>query len=361
MFSLPFGPRLNLRSKAVAILTVMGLLPLAVVGTWSQRLVQRAVVSSVLELHTKVAERSAAEVTAYLDAMAGSMRLGITAAEVSRSDWKGIETILRSLAVNHPDIRAVAIVNPKGRGLLRIETGAPLAGLDGLEACRRRQEPVCWLTPAAGPPILELRQPMQSGLSMRLTLVPRSLVENLLSGQIGGTGFAFLIDREGRPLFFPDRLLHDRRAEVPRWPIARQALAAGAVGSSSFRDGSGRPQIGAYAPVPSFQGAVLTVQPESEAFWVARQLYRSLLLALALVAILALAAAFWLSHRLARPLLALSDAASQVAAGSFPETPVIRTRDELQTLSENFRRMVAELRKYSDVQLDRLLEAQRRT
>jgi hypothetical protein len=262
----PAAARWSLRFKAAVVLMVMSLLPLVAVGTWSQRVVQKAVVASVLELHTKVAERLAAEVSSYLAAMGDRMRLGIAAAEISQSDWKGIEALLRSLAVSHPDIRVVTIVNRKGKALLKIESGAPLADTGSLEPCRRGIDQVCWLPPSgSNPSLLELRQPLASGLSMRLTIVPNSLIDALGSGRIGGTGFAFLVDRKGLPLFFPDPLPQDRRSEVPGWPIARQALAAGAVGSSLFQDGAGRHLIGAYAPVPAFQGAVLTLQPESEA------------------------------------------------------------------------------------------------
>jgi NtrC-family two-component system sensor histidine kinase KinB len=352
---------MSLRAKAAVLLGCMGLVPLVAMGTWSQSVARRTTMASVLELHTKVAERFAAEVGAYIEGMQDRMRLALVTTQASRSDWKGIETILRAVATSHADIRSLSIVNPKGRVLLDIESGPPLAQSEDLSQCRGRADPICW-SPAAGaaPSVLELLEPMPSGLHLRLTLVPKSLLDAIGTSHIGGTGFALLIDRKGRPVLFPESLTAQRSSTVPAWPIARQALAAGAVGSSLFQDEAGRRQVGAYAPVPAFQGAVLTVQPEAEAMWTANQMRRSLVLVLALAALLAMAAAFWLSRRLARPLLALSQAAAQVAAGSFPETPLLSTGDELQTLSENFRRMVAELKRYSEVQLDRLLEAQRR-
>jgi NtrC-family two-component system sensor histidine kinase KinB len=170
-----------------------------------------------------------------------------------------------------------------------------------------------------------------------------------------------VINQMGRPVLVPTgEFGASQLAAVEDWKIVRQALAAGAIGSSWFADPDGLLHVGAYAPVAAFHGAVVTHQPMIDAFGVADKVRRSIFLAVVLMAFFAVTAALWLSKRLASPLLELAQAAERVASGEFPEPLRLATGDELQILAETFNRMVEQLRTYSEIQLVKTLQTQQR-
>ncbi|MDE2293253.1 MAG: PAS domain-containing protein, partial [Elusimicrobia bacterium] len=119
--------------------------------------------------------------------------------------------------------------------------------------------------------------------------------------------------------------------------------------------------VGAYAPVPDIGGAVIIQQPKDEAYLAAARMKRTAAVVIALVCLLVLAAAVWLARTLTRPLLTLTQAAEMVAHGGFPGDVMLGTGDELQEFADTFNRMVARLRGYAEMQVDRLVLEQKKT
>ncbi len=356
--------RYGLRWKAVLALLAMSLLPLLATGYWTSRLVEKGVEISVLELHIGAAARLAAEIQSYVTDMNGRLRDGVKQMRSSELSEAETKVLLRGLAASHPDLRTVAIVDRAGKVLLHVESGPPLPPVSSLDLdmCRALRRSVCW-APASGrsPVRLELTEPLGKGLFARLVAVPISLWAAIDTTRLGTSGHAVVINQMGRPILVPTGEFDaNQQKAIEDWKIVRQALAAGALGSSWFADHEGNLHVGAYAPIASFSGAVITQQPMIEAFGVAGKVRRSIMLAVVFMAVIAVLAAFMLSKRLASPLLELSHSAERIAAGDFPPPLKLETHDELQTLAETFNRMVAQLRTYSEMQTEKAVQAQQR-
>ncbi|MBI3552098.1 MAG: HAMP domain-containing protein [Elusimicrobia bacterium] len=354
----------GLRRKAVLALLAMSLLPLLATGYWTSRLVEKGVEVSVLELHIGAAARLAAEVQSYTTEMSARLDGALGRLRAPGLGEADLKALLRGLAASHPDIRSAALLDGKGKVLSHAEAGPPMPwapSLD-LDMCRALRRAVCW-APAEGrsPVRLEIARPLPGGRTARLVAVPISLWAAVDTARIGSNGHAVVINQMGRPVLIPTgEFSESARRGIEDWKIVRQALSAGAIGSSWFADHKGLLHVGAYAPVPAFSGAVITQQPMVEAFGVAGKVRRSIVLSVLLMGVIAVGAAFLLSKRLASPLLALADSAERVAAGEFPPPLRLETRDELQTLAETFNRMVEQLKRYSEVQIEKTLQTQQR-
>ncbi|MBI3564279.1 MAG: HAMP domain-containing protein [Elusimicrobia bacterium] len=133
------------------------------------------------------------------------------------------------------------------------------------------------------------------------------------------------------------------------------------MGSSEFADSTGRPYVGAYAPVPSLGGAVLVMQPRGEAYLSATEARRAATTAVLVVIVGTILAAMLLARLLSAPVLQLTRAADAVARGDFDTRVEISTGDELQGLADTFNAMTARLRQYSLLQVDRIIAEQRKT
>jgi hypothetical protein len=258
--------------RFVAVLGALALVPVAFLAWRIQQTSRKGVQDAVLELHTKLAEKSAERVDAWVESMDGRMRTALLALR-SRMDWPDKQALLKSLLENDPAIISVALLRKEGGAILEafnpdlsakpsaiVDPKAARAALGrALKTGGRGAE----VARGSSGPVLLLHYPFHQDIHARVVLSLGELAERVAAERVGGTGFAVLVDAEGRALAAPEGVLLGAVAE---WPITQSALKGGAVGSSEFKRPDGKPYVGAYAPVASFGGAVLIVQPRAEAY-----------------------------------------------------------------------------------------------
>lgn len=349
---------------------VMGALALAPVLFLSWRMLdtsRRGVQDAVLELHVKLAEKTAERVENWVDSVDGRVEVALLALQ-ARMDWGEKQALLKHLVESGSGIASVTLLRRDGGGAILMvfnpELADPLTTQDfaqAREAAARAPKsggPAAEVKRDAKGPRLVLILPFSKDIIARVSIPLREIAERVAADRVGGTGFGVLVDEAGRALATPDgRALPG----LERWPITRAALTGRTAGSSEFNDGAGKDYVGAYAPVPSLGGAVLILQARDEAYLAASEARRAAAAAVAVVILGSLLAAALLARALTAPVLKLTRAAEAVARGDFEARVDITTGDELQELAETFNAMAARLRQYSVLQVDRLIAEQRKT
>lgn len=350
----------------------MGALALIPVSFLSWKILQSnraAVQGAVLELHVKLAEKTSEKVEDWVDSVDQRVKIAIVGLR-ARMDWEDKKNLTRSLVEADTGIASVTLLRQDGGAILKVFSPVLLGDsstLDpaALRAALRRavalKGGIEVLRSSAGP-MLVLHRPIQGGVYARVVVPLRDLAERISAERVGGTGFAVLVDGEGRSLSADASWRGADLSTLPEWPITRSALgSAGSVGSSEFVDPTGVARVGAYAPVPVLGGAVLVLQSREEAYLSSTEARRTAGLAVIITLIVALIASFLLARALTAPLLTLTRAAESVSQGDFLTQVDINTGDELQELAETFNTMTARLRSYSVLQVDRLIAEQRKT
>jgi len=349
---------------------VMGVLALAPVLFLSWRMMQtsrRGVQDAVLELHVKLAEKSAERVEGWVESVDGRVQVALLALQ-ARMDWSEKQALLKHLVESGTGIASVTLLRRDAGGAILMVFNPDLAdtvsALD-LEKAREslRRGPniggrSAEVVLGGKGPRLVVYYPFSKDIFARVSIPLKELAQRVAEDRVGGTGFGVLVDSNGRALATPDG------RELPGladWPITRAALAGSTSGSSEFSDGAGKPYVGAYAPAPSIGGAVLILQARDEAYLAASEARRAAAAAIAVVILGSLLAAALLARLLTAPVLKLTRAAEAVARGDFEARVDITTGDELQELAETFNAMTARLRQYSVLQVDRLIAEQRKT
>ena len=348
---------------------VMGAVALAPVLFLSWRMTQtsrRGVQDAVLELHVKLAEKSAERVEGWIDSVDGRVKIAMLALQ-ARMDWADKQALLKRVVESDSGVASVALLRREGGAILEVfnpDLADAPAALDpaaarvalrrALDAGGRAAEVV----DGKRGPLLVLHYPFSKDVFARVVVPLRGIAERVAEERVGGTGFGVLVDSRGRAVAAPQgRALGETRD----WAITRAALTGRTVGSSEFSDAGGRAYVGAYAPVPTLGGAVLILQSRDEAYVAAAEARRAAAAAIAVVVLGSLLAAALLARFLTAPVLKLTRAADAVARGDFEARVDVSTGDELQDLAETFNAMTARLRQYSLLQVDRLIAEQRKT
>ena len=141
---------------------------------------------------------------------------------------------------------------------------------------------------------------------------------------------------------------HDLEQPIPRPAFAD--LQPNAVGSTSIA-GSRTSADGLMVHLRSIAGTpwqVAVVFPEAQVYAPVAAVARRLALIAALALLVGLLGAWWLSRRITRPIIQLTDAAEGMAAGLYGQQVRLDSRDELGRLAESFSAMSAEVQRTRD-------------
>jgi signal transduction histidine kinase len=361
--------RIGLLAKFVLVMGALALTPAIYMSAHLSRVSQKGIQASVLELHTELAGNLADQIENYLKVndekilfAANSLQQDLTMEQK--------QLVLRSLIDTYADVIEISALNQHGLELIKVynpqlSKESPLANRseeEGFVAAFTGRHNTRVVVKNGDDVVLLAYYPLNETIILRVAVSLHSFSEWIASKQAGGTGFAIIVDEKGQPLFYPhDTVSAETVAGVPKWSIVASALQSKSLGSSEFKDSTGRELVGAYAPITSMGWAALFLQPRSEAYAASIEMRRTSRLILIIVVAITILASFAMARLLTSPLLSLTRAAESVAKGAFDVTVKIKTRDELQDLAETFNKMAAQLRAYAALQVDRLVAEQRKT
>lgn len=123
-----------------------------------------------------------------------------------------------------------------------------------------------------------------------------------------------------------------------------EAALQGIDGSGLYLNYRGTPVVGVYRWIGDQQVALLAEMSQIEAFAPARRLAWTIFLIGSITVGLVAVGVYLLARQIARPILAITDAAIQVAAGDLSPIAPVLTEDEVGVLARAFNQMTHELR-----------------
>jgi signal transduction histidine kinase len=118
----------------------------------------------------------------------------------------------------------------------------------------------------------------------------------------------------------------------------------GRNGSGAYPGVEGVPVFGAYRWIPDLHMALLAEHPQTAALAAGNTLTAMVVGATLAVALLTAAIAAWVTRRLTRPIVQLTETAAWMARGNLNQCVTVTRRDEIGVLARAFNRMAAELR-----------------
>ena len=170
----------------------------------------------------------------------------------------------------------------------------------------------------------------------------------LLEFTAGRSGYAYLVDGNGRVIYHRDTSLLGRSLADSE-PVAR--ATRGETGAVLTEDGTGETVISGFAPVPGTNWGLVTQEAWENIVGPIRR-YSNLLLGLLVVAgISSGALVFFSIGRVLRPIRDLTLAAQRIAEGAFDYAMPPETGDEIEALGRQFNAMAKALKEsYEDLE-----------
>ncbi|MGD1899421.1 MAG: ATP-binding protein [Phormidesmis sp.] len=193
-------------------------------------------------------------------------------------------------------------------------------------------------------PILNAANQRIAVLSVTLDLAE---VDELIREKtgLGESAETYLIGRlERKNTFIASEVEDGDRVSSGVSSLGIDAATSGEDGSGLYENYAGTPVLGVYRWLETENVALLAEIDQREAFFPARSLARNIALVGLLSSALLLAGVYWVSRRITRPVLAITDGALQIEQGNLNYSIPVEGEDEIGVLAQTFNQMAQQVR-----------------
>ena len=170
-----------------------------------------------------------------------------------------------------------------------------------------------------------------------------------------GLPVVFVVDQNGKAVAHPDALVAFSERSMTDVKVVQDWLETGAQVQSALapftleRDGHVAPMLGSYATAELDRNSllgVIAIQDEAAALASVRDMRNQTLLVSLLAATLALVIGFYFAQKLTRPVRELAAGAQRIAAGDFSRRVIVPGRTELGELGVSFNQMTDRIEQF---------------
>jgi PAS domain S-box-containing protein len=361
--------KIRLFHKFIFIMVVLAVVPLSIVGLRMININRVALQDSILELHTHLAQSLAEKIDDYIDNLRGKLSFIITSQKIAQMSWQEKRVLLKSLLETSEDFVTISIIDNKGEEIIKVYN----PNLEKEPRLINLSEDKLFLKAVGGSPDigslyyveddprLNIAYPLAGEQVIYIVVTLKELWNKIYNTTIGRTGFAFLVDKEGKIIAHPQKEKARNFEDATHLAIVREVLSGRILGSKEFTDEKGVEMVGAYAPVKRLGWGMIVQQAKDDAYISAIKMKQNAILWIIVFIFTAALVGFLIARGLSRPILNLIVGAEKVAEGDFTHKVVVKTHDELLTLADTFNLMTQKLKEYNDLQIERIIAEKTKT
>ncbi len=340
--------------RFVMLIATAAVLPLVIFGAISIGWLRMGTRRSVVEGNERVAVQAARQIEDYiLNNVRILQAAGADLQQTRLLPWQQ-DRILKNYVIEFPEFREITLFDPQGTVVATSRVGTPRTKPPAPDAIPKGQ------TFSISPLVFDDDFLPTTTVAIRLQrfdqdtgwLVAELNLEQLWrmvdSIRVGRKGFALIVTRGGQ------LIAHGNPDEKPRiargdnlltHPVMQQIWAAGRTETveAQYPDRRGRTMLAVGTAVRPLDWTLIIEQPTEEAYALAIQLERQLLVVIALALLASIAAGIAFGRSFIRPIFELVRATRAIAEGRWEERARIASRDEFGRLGEAFNQMAEKL------------------
>ncbi len=372
--------RIRLLYVVLAVLLLVGLLPLALAGTMLSRRSADELRAIEGRYQAQLVRDKARQIELYgqryRDVVIGLARaFEIAGANEMRAD-SGYDSRLQKSLQDDPNLIALAICPVKGEvhrafqvDLIKREEvdqriADVLARISGRGVIISRPQ----MIRSAGESAVTIAAPVMNGEDIVAAVVAvvsfqeafKAVQQQRASKSAqelldAGLPVVFVVDQNGRAIAHPDSATAFSEKSMTDLHVVQEWLETGAQVQSALtpftldRNGKPTPMLGSYATVELDRNTLLGViamQDESAALASVRDMRTQTMFVSFIAAALALLIGFFFADKLTRPVRELANGAQRIAAGDFSQRVRVVSRTELGELGTSFNQMTDQVERF---------------
>lgn len=195
-------------------------------------------------------------------------------------------------------------------------------------------------------PALVIAVPIQKN-GQTIGVMAAAMTRDTISKRIanwreGKTGFAFLVDEDGKALAHQKKEFVEQQRDMSQNPLVKAAKSK-KTGLIEFTDANGQAEIGFVKTTPL--GWILAIQQsKAEAFSVLKEAQLFAFILMGATFIIVVLIAYFASRAIVTPIRKLTDAANRISVGELGVEIQTRSKDEIGDLAEAITRMQDSIR-----------------
>lgn len=321
--------------------------------------------SQIYEMHHHVVSGLALNTTNYFKQL--NMRLTFAPMLARARQWSEQQAQLSSALLSNNDFACVALLNSAGDQLAKAFDGkipefVPdlSLGRDPLfrSVAKKRSPDTGAVYVSGGVSLFDVMYPLENGNYLYVAVRWESLRRMLFDQKVGEAGYIQLIDENAR-IIGDSRGTAQEIASPEKWAFFKDRKEKVAPWFGEFKDAEDIDSVGAGQWIPGAGWFVLSAQPQSEAYAKTRALRNRAFLWMTASFLGVLFFGYFWVHHISRPITQLSSGVANVTRRRFDvRVPEDYGLEEFRALGQAFNGMMKELKSYTDLQVEKIIEEQ---
>jgi signal transduction histidine kinase len=323
---------------------------------------QKQIKKDTFELQAEIAPLVAARIDAYVHQKIERLNDSAVSMSLYPIGSKEQELLAVLMLKNDTAFTDASILDAKGMEVVKVSerkvyTPSEHSDQSGSEKFKKAIEGTTYISPVytsdRAEPYVILALPLKA--THRAIIGVLSAEANLkvlweIIGNIhfGVAGYAYLVDRQGNLIAHKDPSLVLRRTNLSHihkvQEFLRNPIDPDPTPTDEAQGIMGKPVLSTYAPLRGLGWAVILEEPLDMALADVNVVRHFALLLMGIGLLVGAIVIVWVGNRITRPIRQLHDGVKIIRSGNLDYQVAIKTRDEIQSLADEFNSMARELK-----------------
>jgi diguanylate cyclase (GGDEF)-like protein/PAS domain S-box-containing protein len=346
--------RQALKQKLSFCIISMTIFPLLLTMAITEIKNEKTLTRLVIEHNRDIAERTAENIDQMFSEKVKALRIVANTAEMKSMVPARQMTLLKTIAETDDDIQIAIVADSAGTQIARSDEQV----VDGTIAYRDRYYyqkikesgttvvSDVLIGKSTGKPAIVIAEPIknenQQLVGVLLAEVGlQTIINQITRIKIGQTGYAYLVNKDGRILLHPDREKVEKSEDVSSLAPVRAVMdkQSGVV----EYEYNNQKKLAAFSYIPQTGWGLIVQQPIAEAMADVGAVQKAALIITLIAAFLASLIGIAVAGMMIKPITDISRAAGRLATGDMDARSLVRTGDEIGQLAATFNSMAEEL------------------
>ncbi|KGG80502.1 hypothetical protein Y919_05835 [Caloranaerobacter azorensis H53214] len=339
---------IKLKTKLILIITTLVFLSSTVSGLISYSNQKEAILNELKDTNSNLAKILSNQIETFLNEKIKLLESISSLDGITSLDRDSQTKILKSIKTKQPDFSLLFVTNLKGYQIARSDGKtfySDLSKRQYIKDVKEKKRTVIsdiLISKTTGKPSLAIVTPIFDSDNKMIGIlgafVDLSTIENFRKEiAIGKTGFAFVVDSEGKVLAHPDKNIIQERVSYSNIEPVKEVLKK-KIGTTIYEI-NGTKYYASYRPVSILNGGVIVQQSYKEAFSALNKVRLSTAIITIIIILVASAIGYIFSLSITKPISKLVFFANGLSEGDLTQKINIKNKDEIGKLASAFEKM----------------------